>query len=104
MAPTAAGPPRRRRTGDDVRMQAIPVATFRDLDEAESALDWIGVDVAEGDGVFTGELRGDDRDLLAAALEDPDTPGPVRDLARALLAGWDADGGPSFAFVVAWAG
>ncbi len=79
-----------------------PIAAFPTLDDAESALDWIGVEFGEGDGVFEGELAGDDRDLLEAAIEDPETPGPVVDLARALLARWDADGTETLAFSVAW--
>jgi hypothetical protein len=79
-----------------------PIATFPTLDDAESALDWIGVEFGEGDRAFEGELSGDDRDLLEAAVEDPETPGPVRDLARALLASWDADGSDTLAFAVAW--
>jgi hypothetical protein len=78
------------------------IATFPTLDDAESALDWIGVDFVDGDGVFEGELGGDDRELLEAALGDAETPGPVRDLARALLARWDADGTDAFRFAVAW--
>ncbi|MEO5965257.1 MAG: hypothetical protein ABIR11_07305 [Candidatus Limnocylindrales bacterium] len=79
-----------------------PIATFPTLDDAESALDWIGVAFAETDDAFTGELAGDDRDLLRAAIDDPDVPAPVRDLARALLARWDADGGDVSAWVVAY--
>jgi hypothetical protein len=78
------------------------IATFPTLDDAESALDWIGVDFAEGDGAFAGELEGDDRDLLEAAIEDDETPVPVRDLARALLARWDADATATLAFEVGW--
>ena len=81
-----------------------PIATFPTLDDAESALDWIGVDFADGDGAFEGELSGDDRDLLEAAIDDPETPGPVLDLARALLARWDDDGAGSLEFAVAWDG
>ena len=78
------------------------IATFPTLDDAESALDWIGVDFGEGDGAFAGELGGDDRELLEAAIEDDETPGPVRDLARALLARWDADATETLAFEVGW--
>ena len=78
------------------------IATFPTLDDAESALDWIGVDFVEGDGAFAGELEGDDRDLLEAAIEDDETPAPVRDLARALLARWDADATETLAFEVGW--
>jgi hypothetical protein len=78
------------------------IATFPSLDDAESALDWIGLDFAEGDGAFEGELGGEDRDLLEAAIADGDAPGPVRDLARALLTAWDAEATPTLAFAVAW--
>ena len=81
-----------------------PVAHFPTLDDAESALDWIGIEFGEGDQAFEGELAGDDRDLLEAAIGDAETPGPVRDLARALLARWDADATDSLAFAVAWDG
>ncbi|HEX5828002.1 MAG TPA: hypothetical protein VFY23_10800 [Candidatus Limnocylindrales bacterium] len=83
-------------------MTTTAIATFPTLDDAEGALDWIGLDFGETDGVFEGELAGDDRDLLAAAIADPDAPAPVRDLARALLARWDADGMDSLPFAVAW--
>jgi hypothetical protein len=79
-----------------------PIATFETLDEAESALDWIGLDFGEAAGSFEGELAGDDRDLLAAAIDDPETPGPVLDLAQALVAAWDAGRAQTFEFVVAW--
>ncbi len=78
------------------------IATFPTLDDAESALDWIGVDFGEGDGGFAGELAGDDRELLEAAIDDEETPGPVRDLARALLARWDADATETLGFEVGW--
>ena len=81
-----------------------PIATFPTLDEAESALDWIGLTFADGDGVFEGEAIGDDRDLLQATIDDDEAPEPVRALARALLAAWDADGGATIAFAVAWGG
>lgn len=81
-----------------------PIATFPTLDEAEGALDWIGLSFGEGDGAFEGELAGDDRDLLTAAIDDPEAPGPVRDLARALLARWDADATDTLPFAVAWSG
>ena len=58
--------------------------TFPSLDQAESALDWIGLDFADGDGCFEGELTEDDADLLDAALSDAETPEPVRALAAAL--------------------
>jgi len=60
------------------------LATFPSLDQAESALDWIGVDFADGDGCFEGELAADDADLLDAALADPETTEPVRALAALL--------------------
>lgn len=58
--------------------------TFPSLDEAESALDWIGLEFADGDGCFEGELAAGDADLLDAVLGDPETPGPVLALAAAL--------------------
>lgn len=79
-----------------------PIVTFPTLDDAESALDWIGLDFGEREGAFAGELSGDDRELLGVASEDADAPGPVRDLARALLARWDADGSETLAFAVGW--
>ena len=82
----------------------MPIARFPTLDDAESALDWIGVEFGDGDHAFVGELAEDDRELLEAAVDDPETPGPIRDLARALLARWDADGGETLAFAVAWDG
>lgn len=60
------------------------LATFPDLDAAESALDWIGVEFADGDGAFEGELEPDDAEVLDAALLDPDAPDEVRSLAAAL--------------------
>jgi hypothetical protein len=60
------------------------LATFADLDEAESALDWIGVDFADGEDTFDGELGPDDAELLDDALADPDAPDEVRALAAAL--------------------
>lgn len=80
------------------------IATFPSLDDAESALDWIGIDFVEREGRFDGELDPDDRDLLQTALDAEDTPAPVRELARALLARWDADATPSLAFTVTWHG
>ena len=66
-------------------MDAPPVVmSFATLDEAESALDWIGVEFVERDAAFEGELAADERELLDQAIDDPETPGPVRDLARAL--------------------
>ena len=60
------------------------LATFPDLDAAESALDWIGVDFADGEAAFDGELEPDDAELLDEALADPDAPDEVRALAAAL--------------------
>ena len=65
------------------------LANFPSLDQAESALDWIGVDFADGDGCFEGELAASDAELLDAVLADPETPEPIRALAalmRDLLA------------------
>jgi hypothetical protein len=67
--------------------------TFSNLDQAESALDWIGVEFADGDGCFEGVLAADDAALLDAALADPETPEPVRALAVALRDGLIAAGG-----------
>ena len=58
--------------------------TFPSLDQAESALDWIGVEFADGDGCFEGTLAPDELDLLDAALADHDSPEPVRALAVAM--------------------
>jgi hypothetical protein len=60
------------------------LTTFPNLDQAESALDWIGVEFADGDGCFEGALAAGDAELLDAALADPETPEPVRALATAL--------------------
>lgn len=57
---------------------------FPTLDEAESALDWIGVDFTEGDGWFQGVLAVDDGELLDETLADPEAPEPVRRLASLL--------------------
>jgi hypothetical protein len=79
-------------------MDAQPplVMSFASLDEAESALDWIGVDFADADGGFEGELAADDRELLEEALADPETPEPVLALARGMVKLLDAspDGSP----------
>jgi hypothetical protein len=64
--------------------QPILVMTFATLDDAESALDWIGVDFIEADAAFEGVLAADDRARLEAAAADPESPQPVRELARAL--------------------
>jgi hypothetical protein len=60
--------------------------TFPSLDEAESALDWIGLEFADGDGCFAGQLTVADATLLDEVLADPETPQPVRALAAALAA------------------
>jgi hypothetical protein len=65
-------------------MSRPTVMTFPTLDQAESALDWIGIELADADGGFEGELVADDLDLLDEALGDAETPGPVRVLAAAL--------------------
>ena len=67
-----------------MRDQPATLMTFPSLDQAESALDWIGVDFADGDGCFEGELTAEDAELMDAALADPETPEPVRELAIAL--------------------
>ena len=54
-----------------------PIARFPSLDDAESALDWIGIEFTEGDGAFEGVLSSDDRELLDAAIADRETPGPI---------------------------
>lgn len=69
------------------------VMTFPTLDEAESALDWIGVAFVEADGAFEGTLTADDRESLDEAVADPDTPAPVRELAVSLTRRLDAAGG-----------
>ena len=61
------------------------VASFRGLDEAESALDWLGLEFREGDGWFEGTLDEDAAEALEAAVATEDTPGAVRDLAAVLL-------------------
>lgn len=67
-----------------MRDQPVTLTTFPSLDQAESALDWIGVEFADGDGCFEGELTADDTELLDAVLANPETPEPVRALAAAL--------------------
>jgi hypothetical protein len=69
-----------------------PLMSFTTLDEAESALDWIGVDFTERVGAFDGELVPDDRELLDEVLADPETPAPVRELAGAFVSLQDAAG------------
>jgi hypothetical protein len=68
--------------------------TFPTLDDAESAVDWIGLDVTEGDGWFAGVLDEDAAELCAAAVADDETPQPVRALAVALLDRWRARKAP----------
>ncbi len=68
------------------------VMSFASLDEAESALDWIGLDFGEAEGAFEGFLTADDRELLDQADDDPETPAPVRELARAFRRLLDAAG------------
>ena len=64
------------------------VMAFPTLDQAESALDWIGLDFREGGtgeaGWFEGVLDDAAADLLDAAIEDDETPLPVRALATIL--------------------
>jgi hypothetical protein len=69
------------------------VMTFPSLDEAEGALDWIGLECTEGEHWFEGDLDDDAAEALAAAVADPETPLEVRGLAAALLGQWrDSDG------------
>lgn len=82
--------------------EPAPDMTFPDLDQAESALDWIGLDFTEGSdaadgeggGWFAGELDQDAAELLDAALADAETPLEVRALARLLRQRWDDDAAP----------
>jgi hypothetical protein len=67
-------------------MAATTVMTFTTLDQAESALDWIGLDFGEAEGCFEGDLLPEDAELLAETIGDPDTPDAVRELATALNA------------------
>jgi len=62
--------------------------TFPDIDEAESALDWLGLEFAEGEGWFEGELDEDQAELLDEAYTASDTPQPVRALAAILRERW----------------
>jgi hypothetical protein len=78
-----------------------PDMTFTDLDSAESALDWIGLDFVEGEGEedgaggwFTGELDDDAVERLDAALQDAETPLVVRALAQTLRQRWADGAGP----------
>ena len=69
--------------------------TFPDIDTAESALDWIGIDFVEGEGEdgaggwFTGELDAEAVELVDAALADAETPLAVRALAQLLRQRWN---------------
>ena len=82
-------------------MTAGPVtARFPTLDDAESALDWIGLEFGEGDGAFDGELDAEDRERLEEVLADPDTPPPVRALAESLTRALEDAG--AAAFRVTW--
>ncbi len=83
--------------------QPTPVMSFATLDEAESALDWIGVDFVEAEGGFVGHLEVEDRELLDAAIGDPESPEPVRELARALVQVLDVNGAAAAAWSVAFA-
>jgi hypothetical protein len=71
-----------------MRTEPEIVMTFPSLDQAESALDWIGLGFSEGDGWFEGELDEDAAELLDAAYADDETPQPVRALAAVLRERW----------------
>jgi hypothetical protein len=64
------------------------VMTFADLDEAESALDWLGLQFSEGDAWFEGELDEDEVELLDEASAADDTPPEVVALAAILRGRW----------------
>jgi hypothetical protein len=72
-----------------------PAMTFSDIDTAESALDWIGLEFVEGEGEgdaggwFTGELDADAVERIDAALADAETPLAVRALAQLLRRRWN---------------
>ncbi len=78
--------------------ESATVMTFRDIDSAESALDWIGIDFVEGEGEaqgwFQGELDEVAAELLAIAIADAETPLPVRALAAVLKQRWDDEAAP----------
>lgn len=80
--------------------ETAPDMTFPDIDTAESALDWIGIDFVEGEGVgdaggwFAGELDADAVELLDAALADAETPLAVRALAQVLRERWNDEAAP----------
>jgi hypothetical protein len=75
----------------DATLPAI-VMTFPTLDQAESALDWIGLEFVEGEdpggGWFAGELDEDAAERLAAISGDGDTPPEVQALAVILRQRW----------------
>jgi hypothetical protein len=68
------------------------VMRFPDLDTAESALDWIGLEATEGGdgatGWFEGELDDDAAERLDATWDDHEAPHAVRALAGALRERW----------------
>ena len=68
------------------------VMNFPTLDQAESALDWIGLEFVEereaDRGWFAGELDEDAADRLGAILADGETPSEVRALAELLRRRW----------------
>lgn len=80
--------------------EITPDLTFPDIDTAESALDWIGIDFVEGEGEgdaggwFTGELDAEAVELIDAALADAETPLAVRALAQLLRQRWDDEAAP----------
>ena len=83
-------------------MTTPAIATFPSLDDAEGALDWIGLDFVEGEpegagegqGFFTGELDDDAAELLDAALAEAETPLEVRALAEVLRRRWNDAAAP----------
>lgn len=90
-------------------MNELPpvIMTFPTLDQAESALDWIGLDFEDAEGGFEGDLIPEDAELLAETLSDPETPLEVRALAtqlRDLLARAVADGDEWATWRVGFAG
>jgi hypothetical protein len=81
--------------------EIMPDTTFPDIDTAESALDWIGLDFVEGEaegegagGWFTGELDADAVELVDAALADTEAPLAVRALAELLRERWNDEAAP----------